>query len=71
MGVRGISADDFPALVAIAFHECVDFAVTASRLLLQLVGQFDAISERRLAHFLAERESARVNGFVSQEAKNR
>jgi hypothetical protein len=71
MGVRGLSAEDFPALVAIAFRECCDLATTASGLVLKLVGQFDAISEQRLAHFVKEREVARVQGFVSQKSKHR
>jgi hypothetical protein len=62
-GVRFISEEQFPGLIAFAFHDAAWLAVLVSELTLRYFGQFDAIMEERFKVMEAERKKWRAVAF--------
>jgi hypothetical protein len=62
-GVRFIPEDQFPGLIAFAFHDSAWLAVLISELTLRYFGQFDAIMEERFKVMEADRKKWRAVAF--------
>lgn len=43
-GMRGFSMEEFPAIPAVAFHECARFALAATKVILLRLGLWDSLA---------------------------